>query len=101
LTVIWKQDEIISLLDFLNYMCEGCYKESQNYLRDQFEDSIENFEDLKQGKITSIDLIYEVVSLFIDIVDELGFYVYADFRTYKLIPLLLDTLIEFIYGPNI
>ena len=34
-------------------------------------------------------------------VEELGTYVYADFRTYKIIPLLLDTIIEFIYGPNI
>ena len=57
--------------------------------------------DVKQGKITSIDLVYEVVSIFIDIVDELGNYIYADFRTYKLIPLLLDTIVEFIYGPNI
>ena len=34
-------------------------------------------------------------------VEELGQYVYSDFRTYKIIPLLLDTIIEFIYGPNI
>jgi len=52
-----------------------------------------------RGKITSIDLIYQVVLIFIEIVDTLGDYVFSDFRTYKLIPLLLDTIIEFIYGP--
>jgi len=37
--------------------------------------------------------------LFIDIVENLNDYVFSDFRTYKLIPHLLDTIIEFIYGP--
>ena len=85
----------------MNYLCEGCFRESQNYLRDQFSDMQEKLGDIKQGKITSIDLIFEVVSVFIDMVEELGQYVYSDFRTYKIIPLLLDTIIEFIYGPNI
>jgi len=41
------------------------------------------------------------VTQFIDIVESLGKFVFSDFRTYKLIPFLLDTIIEFIYGPNI
>ena len=43
--------------------------------------------------------LYQVVSIFIEIVETLGDYVFSDFRTYKLIPILLDTIIEFIYGP--
>lgn len=82
-------------------MCEGCFRESQLYLRSQIDDRVENFKDNKQGKITSIDLIYETVTQFIDIVESLGKFVFSDFRTYKLIPFLLDTIIEFIYGPNI
>jgi hypothetical protein len=66
-------------------------------MKDQFE----RLGDIKQGKITSIDLVLEVVSSFIDIVQDLGPYVFADFRTYKIIPILLDTIVEFIYGPNI
>ena len=85
----------------MNFLCEGCNPDSQNYLRDQFMGVPTKLADVKQGKITSIDLVYEVVSIFIDIVDELGNYIYSDFRTYKLIPLLLDTIVEFIYGPNI
>ena len=46
-------------------------------------------------------MIYETVTQFIDIVESLGKFVFSDFRTYKLIPFLLDTIIEFIYGPNI
>lgn len=65
------------------------------------DDADENFKDKKQGIITSVDLIYEVVSTFISIVDELGPYIYSDFRTYKLVPLILDTIVEFIYGPCI
>jgi hypothetical protein len=60
-------------------------------------DDQENFKN--QKKITSIDLIYEVQKTFIDIVDTAGDYVFSDFRTFKLIPLMMDTLIEFIYGP--
>lgn len=82
-------------------MCEGCFRESQLYLRNQIEDNRENFKDNKQGKITSIDLIYETVTQFIDIVETLGKFVFSDFRTYKLVPFLLDTITEFIYGPNI
>jgi hypothetical protein len=62
LQVLWQQDEINTLLSFLNAMCEGCFRESQLYLRNQIEDQTENFRDKKQGKITSIDLIYETVS---------------------------------------
>jgi hypothetical protein len=51
------------------------------------------------GKITSVDLIYTVALIFIDIVDTLGDYVFADYRTFKILPMLMDTLIEFIYGP--
>ena len=36
LLTIWKQDEITTLLDFMNLLCEGCNPDSQNYLRDQF-----------------------------------------------------------------
>jgi len=97
----WEQDEINVLLRFLNQLCEGCFRESQLYLRRQVDDASEDFKDRKQGVITSVDLIYEVVTVFIGIVDELGTYVYSDFRTYKLIPLVLDTMVEFIYGPCI
>lgn len=70
-------------------------------MRRQVDDASEDFKDRKQGVITSVDLIYEVVTVFIGIVDDLGTYVYSDFRTYKLIPLILDTMVEFIYGPCI
>ena len=83
----------------MNQLCEGCFRDCQLYLRKQVDDASENFKDKKQGIITSVDLIYEVVSSFISIVDELGEYVFSDFRTYKLIPLILDTMVEFIYGP--
>jgi hypothetical protein len=33
LQIIWQQDEITILLSFLNAMCEGCFRESQLYLR--------------------------------------------------------------------
>ena len=42
-----------------------------------------------------------MVSVFIDLVEQLGDYVFSDYRTYKLVPMLMDTLIEFIYGPCI
>ena len=42
-----------------------------------------------------------MLTIFISIVSELGDYVLSDFRTYKLVPLLLDTIIEFMYGPCI
>ena len=53
------------------------------------------------GKITSIDLIYNVVNIFIQVVDELGDYVFSDYRTFKLLPILMDTMVEFMYGPCI
>jgi hypothetical protein len=46
-------------------------------------------------------LVYEVQRTFIDIVDTMGDYVFSDFRTFKLIPLMMDTMLEFIYGPCI
>ena len=58
-----------------------------------------DFKCKNRGKISSVDLIYEVVSTFIEIIDKLGDYVFSDFRTFKLIPLIMDTMIEFIYGP--
>ena len=70
-------------------------------MKEQIVDNETNFKDKNRGKICSIDLVYQVVVTFIDIVDILGDYVFSDFRTYKLIPLLLDTMIEFIYGPCI
>ena len=50
-------------------------------------------------KITSVDLIYQVVHIFIECTDLLGNYVFSSYRAFKLIPLLIDTTIEFIYGP--
>ena len=64
-------------------------------------DETDQFKKINLGKITSIDLIQHVLTIFISIVSELGDYVLSDFRTYKLIPLLLDTIIEFMYGPCI
>ena len=46
-------------------------------------------------------MVYEVQRTFIDIVDTMGDYVFSDFRTFKLIPLMMDTMLEFIYGPCI
>lgn len=89
------------LLKFLNSLCENCYKPAQLFLKSQLADDDKDFRDKQRGKITSIDLIYEVVSTFIDIIDQIGDYVFSDFRTFKLVPLMLDTMIEFIYGPCI
>jgi hypothetical protein len=69
-------------------------------LREQLPDR-ENFSESSSGQITSIDLIYQVVSVFIDIVDGLNDYVFSDYRTFKLLPMLMDTMIEFVYGPCI
>ena len=89
------------LLKFLNSLCENCYKPAQLFLKSQLVDDDKDFRDKQRGKITSIDLIYEVVTTFIDIIDNIGDYVFSDFRTFKLVPLMLDTMIEFIYGPCI
>ena len=70
-------------------------------MREQLADDENDFKDKSRGKITSIDLIYEVVSIFIEVVDTLGDYVFSDFRTFKLVPLMIDTISEFIYGPCI
>ena len=40
-----------------------------------------------------------MLTIFINIVEELGDYCLSDFRTYKLIPVILDTINEFMYGP--
>jgi len=89
-----------NLLVFLNSLCENCYKPAQIFLREQLSDQ-ESFNGKTSNQITSIDLIYQVVQIFIDIVEQLGDYVFSDYRTFKLIPMLMDTLIEFIYGPCI
>ena len=70
-------------------------------MREQIIDDEANFKDNSRGKFTSIDLIYDVVSTFIEIVDSLGDYVFSDFRTFRLIPVMIDTICEFIYGPCI
>jgi len=44
-------------------------------------------------------LIYQVINTLIEIVDSIDNYVFSAFRTYKLIPVILDTLVEFLYGP--
>lgn len=46
-------------------------------------------------------MIYQVVNTLIEIVDNLDNYVFSDYRTYKLIPLIMETLLEFLYGPCI
>lgn len=97
----WREDETNDLLKFLNDMCENCFLPAQNYIRKQIDDDHEGLVDKSSGKITSIDLIYQVIVIFIEVVDSLGDYVFSDFRTYKFIPNILDTIIEFIYGPNI
>jgi uncharacterized protein YktA (UPF0223 family) len=96
LTSTWLQEEMYEILKFLNSICEGCYEPAQMFLGRQ-QDHEENFKN--QKKITSIDLIFEVQRTFIDIVDTMGDYVFSDFRTFKLIPLMMDTMLEFIYGP--
>lgn len=101
LSLSWKEDEMNNLLKFLNSLCENCYQPAQLFLREQIKDQNTNFKDLNRGKITSIDLIYVVVCTFIEIVDTLGDYVFSDYRTFKLIPYIMDTMIEFIYGPCI
>jgi len=89
-----------TLLQFLNLLCENCFKPAQLFLREQINDS-ESINNKTSGKFTSIDLIYQVACIFIEIVDQLGDFVFSDYRTYKLLPLLMDTMIEFIYGPCI
>ena len=42
-----------------------------------------DFKCKNRGKISSVDLIYEVVSTFIEIIDKLGDYVFSDFRTFN------------------
>ena len=96
------EDEMNNLLMFLNAMCENCFRPAQLFLREQMKEDVKaSFKNVKNGKITSVDLIYQVVCIFIEIVESLGDYVFSDYRTYKLIPTLMDTLIEFIYGPCI
>jgi hypothetical protein len=97
----WMEDEMIHLLQFLNSLCENCFKPAQLFLRNQIFDDESKAQNHKNGKITSIDLIYHVVCLFIDLIDTLGDFVFSDYRTFKLIPMIMDTLIEFIYGPCI
>jgi hypothetical protein len=94
----WRDDEINNLLIFMNCLCENCFKPAQHYLREQIVTN-ENKQNLNNSKLTSIDLLYKMVVVFIDLVNQLGDYVFSDFRTFKLVPILLDTLIEFIYGP--
>lgn len=78
-----------TLLQFLNSLCENCFKPAQIFLKKQVDDE-ENFKD--QKKITSIDLIYQVVMCFTDIVDTVGDYVFSDYRTFAMLPLIIDTL---------
>jgi hypothetical protein len=49
--------------------------------------------------ITSVDLIYHVIQLLIELSDDMGKYVFSAYRTNTLIPAILDTFIEFLYGP--
>jgi hypothetical protein len=93
-------EEMNNLLQLLNLLCENCFKPAQKFLREQINDN-ESTTNKTSGKYTSIDLIYQVASIFIEIVDQLGDFVFSDYRTYKLLPLIMDTMIEFIYGPCI
>jgi hypothetical protein len=95
----WRDDEINVLLLFLNSLCENCFRPAQLFVRQQILD--DEVPGAATGKITSVDLVYVVANVFVEIVGELGDYVFSDYRTYKLIPILLDTLNEFIYGPCI
>ena len=95
----WMEDELNDLLKFMNSLCENCFEEAQIFLKEQMVDDDVDFKCKNRGKISSIDLIYEVVSTFIEIIDKLHDYVFSDFRTFKLIPLMMDTMIEFMYGP--
>lgn len=54
----WQQDEMEVLLEFLNSMCENCFKPAQLFLRRQVFDEQDVFEKVNAGKITSIDMIY-------------------------------------------
>lgn len=51
----------------MNCLCENCFKPAQIYLRQQIPD-MEHKQTLTNGKITSIDLLYRVVVVFIDLV---------------------------------
>jgi len=51
--------------------------------------------------ITSIDLVYTVVNVLIDLSDSVGDYIFSAYRTFVLVPALLNTFTEFLYGPCI
>ena len=70
----WKEEEMNNLLQLLNLLCENCFKPAQKFLREQINDS-ETSMNKTSGKYTSIDLIYQVASIFIEIVDQLGDFV--------------------------
>lgn len=89
----WKEDEVYDLLDFISHVCDNCFTEAQLYLGQQLEKRETNLKDVSRGKITSVDLVSEVVQTFIEIVDSLGSYVFSDQRTYRLLPRLLETII--------
>ena len=69
-------------------------------MRKQIEDDESNFDDQWRGVISSVDLIYEVVAAFIDIVEKSGDLMYSP-RCKAILTLFLQSFIEFIYGPNI
>lgn len=51
------------------------------------------------GKYTNVDLIRHVATILIEFVDELGEYIFSDQRLFNIIPTLMETMLEFVYGP--
>jgi hypothetical protein len=96
LTSSWREEEIYNFLKFLSLFCENCFEPGQLYLKSQLTDTGSESIGLS---ITSVDLIYQTVQLIIELSDSLGQYLFSEYRTTKLIPAILDTFIEFLYGP--
>jgi len=92
----WRESEIYNLLRFVSAICEGCYQPAQLFLKRQI---VETGQEEQGENITSIDLIYTVVNVLTDFTDSLGEFAFTAFRAYNLIPAIMDSLIEFLYGP--
>jgi hypothetical protein len=92
----WQEEEIYTFLDFLSLFCENCFLPAQEYLRSQLEDT---GTEAIGADFTSVDLIYQIVQLLIEMADSMNQFLFSAYRTNKLIPAILDTFIEFLFGP--
>ena len=70
------------------------------FLRNQIEDR-GSAKEVLEDNVTSIDLIYQLVNILTDVVDNLDRYLFSSRRVRKLIPDLLAAFIECLYGPCI